>query len=232
VRTIARVAKANATTTTKSTSTARKAGKPAGTPPKIDVSTKAASVSAKRPVAVPEAPERRKPGRPKTTVAAVLPKTAKATKAAARVPAVPPAPKVSKDELRAQAEKLEQLVADFRTKGRQANKAAKAAAARISEWSCRLRSWTSWHQPRRRSKDRNRRGPSAGAGKLTRVMLSRRVWLFRSPHLSTRRQRPPFRSAGSFRWAAVSIVGHRLCRSSHDRNGTSPGPYVFGPGES
>jgi len=47
--------------------------------------------------------------------------------------AASPAPKVSKDELRAQVEKLEQLVATLRSKGREANKAAKAATVRISE---------------------------------------------------------------------------------------------------
>jgi hypothetical protein len=44
-----------------------------------------------------------------------------------------PAPKVSKDELRAQVEKLEQLVASLRAKSRETNKAAKVAAARIAE---------------------------------------------------------------------------------------------------
>ncbi len=40
---------------------------------------------------------------------------------------------MSKDELRANVEKLEQLVATLRAKSREANKAAKAAAARIGE---------------------------------------------------------------------------------------------------
>jgi septal ring factor EnvC (AmiA/AmiB activator) len=43
------------------------------------------------------------------------------------------APKVSKDELRAQVEKLGQLVVSLRAKSREANKAAKAATARIAE---------------------------------------------------------------------------------------------------
>jgi hypothetical protein len=128
---MARVAKIN--TTTKPTLTGRKPGRPAGAAAQA-VGKEAASISAKRIAAVAEAPERRKPGRPpKTIVAAVLPKAVKATKAAARAPAAPPAPKVSKDELRAQVEKLEGLVAALRIKGREANKAAKAAAARISE---------------------------------------------------------------------------------------------------
>lgn len=57
----------------------------------------------------------------------------KAPRAAARVPAAPPAPKVSKDELRAQVEKLQLLVAALRAKSRETNKAAKAASARIVE---------------------------------------------------------------------------------------------------
>lgn len=61
----------------------------------------------------------------------------KATKAAAapkRTPvAAPPVPKISKDELRAQVEKLEGTVATLRTKNREAKRAAKTAAARIAE---------------------------------------------------------------------------------------------------
>lgn len=43
------------------------------------------------------------------------------------------APLASKDELRAQVEKLEQTVATLRTKSREANRAAKTASARIAE---------------------------------------------------------------------------------------------------
>lgn len=43
------------------------------------------------------------------------------------------APKVSKDELRAQVEKLEQANATLRTKSREANRVAKTANARIAE---------------------------------------------------------------------------------------------------
>jgi hypothetical protein len=75
---------------------------------------------------------KRKPGRP----AAAGPRSAvKATKPAAvqkRAP-VAAAPKVSKDELRAQVEKLELSVAALRAKNREANRAAKTAAARIAE---------------------------------------------------------------------------------------------------
>lgn len=42
-------------------------------------------------------------------------------------------PKVSKDELRFQAEKLEQLVVTLRAKSRETNKAAKVATTRIAE---------------------------------------------------------------------------------------------------
>jgi hypothetical protein len=69
----------------------------------------------------------RKAGRPAKPSATATPRTT------ARAPAVPPAPKVSKDELRAQVEKLEQLVTSLRAKSRETNKAAKVAAARIAE---------------------------------------------------------------------------------------------------
>ncbi len=68
-----------------------------------------------RPPAVPVA-AKRKPGRPAKVSAAAL-----------------PAPKISKDELRANVGKLEQLVATLRAKSREANKAVKAATARIAE---------------------------------------------------------------------------------------------------
>lgn len=81
----------------------------------------------------PAVPER-KPGHP---AAGAQKPPVKATKAAAapkpRPVAAPPAPKVSKDELRAQVEKLEGTVATLRTRTREANRAAKTAAARIAE---------------------------------------------------------------------------------------------------
>lgn len=126
---MARLAKAN--TTGKPTPTGRTLRRPAGA--KTAVGNKAATLSAKRTVAAAETPQRRKPGRPAKTAAAALPQATKATKVVARSPAVPPAPKVSKDELRAEVEKLEQLVVNLRAKSREANKAAKAATARISE---------------------------------------------------------------------------------------------------
>jgi hypothetical protein len=117
---MARVAKTN--TTIKATPTGRKPGRPAGAAAKTDVITKAAHITAQRTAAAAETPERRKLGRPAKTAAAAVPrKAAKATKVAARAPAAPPAPKVSKDELRAQVEKLEQLVAALRARGREAN---------------------------------------------------------------------------------------------------------------
>jgi hypothetical protein len=77
---------------------------------------------------------KRKPGQP---AAAGTPSMTKTTKRAAvpkRVPATAgPVPKISKDELRAQVEKLELSVASLRTKNREANRAAKTAAARIAE---------------------------------------------------------------------------------------------------
>ncbi|HVC57708.1 MAG TPA: hypothetical protein VND95_17290 [Stellaceae bacterium] len=81
----------------------------------------------------------RKPGRPVATAAKTGAKTkgspvARTAAAPKRAPAVPaPAPKVSKDELRAQVEKLERANATLRTKSREAGRAAKTAAARIAE---------------------------------------------------------------------------------------------------
>jgi hypothetical protein len=77
---------------------------------------------------------------PASKVAA--PSPAKPAKAGAKTPAskataakapAERAPVVSKDELRAQVEKLERTNATLRAKGRQATKAAKTAAARIAE---------------------------------------------------------------------------------------------------
>src|SRR5208337_139890 len=63
---------------------------------------------------------------------------AKVTKAPAAAPeraaaASPATPKPSKDELRARVEELERTNATLRTKSREANRAAKTAAARIAE---------------------------------------------------------------------------------------------------
>lgn len=77
--------------------------------------------------------------KPATTTAAKAMRTAKAAKAprvaaAKRAPAAPaPAPKVSKDELRARLDKLERANATLRASSREANRAAKTAAARIAE---------------------------------------------------------------------------------------------------
>jgi hypothetical protein len=74
----------------------------------------------------------RKPDRlaapPAKTAAQVrAPKTTRGAAAPARPP------QVSKDELRAQVEKLERANATLRAKSREANRAAKASAARIAE---------------------------------------------------------------------------------------------------
>jgi DNA-binding transcriptional MerR regulator len=77
--------------------------------------------------------EKRKPGRPaKGSIVAPTIST-RATKTALRAPARPLAPKASKEELRVQVEKMEQLITTLRAKSREANKAAKEATARISE---------------------------------------------------------------------------------------------------
>ena len=61
-------------------------------------------------------------------------KTTRTPPAPTQPAAAPPrAPVVSTGELRAQLEKLERANATLRAKGREANKAAKAAAARIAE---------------------------------------------------------------------------------------------------
>src|SRR5208283_4066353 len=77
----------------------------------------------------------RKPGRP---AAATAKTSAKVTKSPAAAPeraaaASPAAPKLSKEELRARVEQLERANATLRTKSREANRAAKMAAARIAE---------------------------------------------------------------------------------------------------
>jgi chromosome segregation ATPase len=77
----------------------------------------------------------RKPGRPTATPAKTPAKPTKATAVAKPQQAVaaPAAPKLSKDELRARVEALEQANATLRAKNRDANRAAKTAAARIAE---------------------------------------------------------------------------------------------------
>lgn len=112
----------------------RKPGRPAGSGAKTADKTRAAATEPKPTAKTAETSERRKPGRPrKTATAGTLPKGKATTKAPASKLAAPPILKVSKDELRAQVEKLKQVVATLRTKGREANKAAKADRARITE---------------------------------------------------------------------------------------------------
>lgn len=79
-------------------------------------------------------PKGRRPGRPpaaapKTTAKTTAPEKA----AAAKRPAVPSAGFTSKEELRAQVEKLERANATLRAKSREAARAAKLAAGRIAE---------------------------------------------------------------------------------------------------
>ena len=79
----------------------------------------------------------RSTGRPtapaaKTAAKAKLPKITKVVAAKRAATTAPPAPKLSKDELRAQVEKLERANATLRTRSREANRAAKTAAARIA----------------------------------------------------------------------------------------------------
>jgi hypothetical protein len=77
----------------------------------------------------------RKPGRAAMAPAATRSagKTAKATKVLKASAPVVSAPKLSREELRAQVEKLEATVATLRGKNREANKAAKALTSRVAE---------------------------------------------------------------------------------------------------
>ena len=112
----------------------RKRGRPVGSGTKMADAKRAVKKAPERTAARADGPERRKPGRlPKTAAQAALPKGKAATKPAARKPVALQTPKVSKDELRAQVEKLEGLVAALRARGREANKAAKAETARVTE---------------------------------------------------------------------------------------------------
>jgi hypothetical protein len=83
----------------------------------------------------PSVTEKRKPGRPKTVVPPTATRVNKAPALANRVMPAPAGstPKLTKDELRAKIEKLEETVAALRAKSRETNKAAKLAAARIAE---------------------------------------------------------------------------------------------------
>lgn len=77
-------------------------------------------------------PAGRNPGRPAAAKTAARSGVASATTKTA-APAVASVVKLSKDELRAQVAKLEQLVTTLRARSRETSKTAKAAAARISE---------------------------------------------------------------------------------------------------
>jgi hypothetical protein len=119
----------------KSTTPVTPARKPVRSPTvAADKPTMAAdSAASKRSAAIVAPIAKRKPGRPAKATVEPPPKAKRAPKAAARAPVALPAPKVSKDELRAQVEKLQQLVTTLRAKSRESNKSAKAATARIAE---------------------------------------------------------------------------------------------------
>jgi hypothetical protein len=89
----------------------------------------AKAASAKKPVTAG-----RKPGRPKAAPAETATKIPKPSAAPKRVTiAASAAPKLSKDELRARVEQLERANTTLRAKSKEANRAAKIAAARIAE---------------------------------------------------------------------------------------------------
>ncbi len=70
---------------------------------------------------------RRRPGRPASASAKL------AVKGRTPSPTLSRAPKLSKDELRAQVEKLERANATLRAKSRETNRVAKSSAARVAE---------------------------------------------------------------------------------------------------
>jgi len=127
---------AKTTTTTKSAVRGRKPGSPASVAAKTPAKVTKPAVAPKRTATVAPVSTGRKAGR---AAAAVVPAKApaKATKLAAApkraTVAAAPALKLSKDELRVQVEKLERANATLRLKNREANRTAKAAAARIAE---------------------------------------------------------------------------------------------------
>jgi hypothetical protein len=131
---MARVAKT--TTTTKPAARGRKPSRPASVSGKTPTKVTKPAVAPKRAAIATPASTRRKTGR---AAAAAIPAKApaKVTKLAAApkraTVAAAPALKLSKDELRVQVEKLERANATLRAKNREANRTAKAAAARIAE---------------------------------------------------------------------------------------------------
>lgn len=144
---MARVAKATKTTTP--AIAPRKPGRPPKSATKVAMEEPVAAAkpgkgygkTAAKPVAAKSAPAKSAPvksapAKPAATKSAA-PKSAVAQKPAAPAKPVasPPvrAPKLSKDELRAQVEKLEQANAAFRSKSRETNKALKLATRRITE---------------------------------------------------------------------------------------------------
>ena len=79
-------------------------------------------------------PKGRPPGRPSTATPKTEAKAPASKKAAAaKRPSATSTGFASKDELRAQVEKLEKVNATLRTKSREANRAAKSATSRIAE---------------------------------------------------------------------------------------------------
>ena len=89
----------------------------------------AKAASAKKPATVGRKPSRSKVAPAKTPAKIAKPSTVRKPVATA----APAAPKLSKDELRARVEQLERANATLRVKNREANRAAKTAAARIAE---------------------------------------------------------------------------------------------------
>ena len=162
----------------------------------------------------------RKPGRPPTASVkpAVKGRTSKPARAAAAPKpgpaALPRAPKVSKDELRAQVEKLERANATLRAKSRETNRAAKSAAARIAEFEgevARLEKKAASQAAKQRSPHavRSRGGQppaSGGTPTLIRETPCRRVSLSTNRLPWMPRRRPHARTSRSGLEASSSIL--------------------------
>jgi hypothetical protein len=120
------------TKTTKPIGKGRKPDRPASVAAKTPTKATEPAVVSKRAVIAAPTSTGRKPRR--LTAAAVPAKVTKLAATPKRVPvAAAPAPKLSKDELRVQLDKLERANATLQAKNREANRTAKADAARIAE---------------------------------------------------------------------------------------------------
>ncbi len=96
---------------------------------------------------------------PAKTVRERQPAVAKPAAIRRTAAAAAPAPKISKDELRAQVEKLERSVATLRARSRDAVRAAKQAAARIEELEAQLAAKEQAPKPEAKASRADKRTP-------------------------------------------------------------------------